>query len=254
MMPDTTEEQADFPVQRILREVDQWNLPARRASNSRSAGPLPPMSPAPTPKMSAGGRPKIIPKSTTWCRCSRKLPTGRSWIVSRPQPPSFRCLACVLLASLARAPASPCGRSPWIYVTLLGSPLMRNGISVESPDFSVVTDAGVKRGTGNRHALRANALAFSGPLLTKVNIKNVYANANLSPSAMPKSFRHIGAPAERKAGTACRVGFRSVSYPGETASSNALTRPPRTPWSVVFYEYAHQLINWVLTARVVTVV
>lgn len=26
MMPDTTEEQADHPVQRILREVDQWNL------------------------------------------------------------------------------------------------------------------------------------------------------------------------------------------------------------------------------------
>ena len=26
MMPDTTEEQADSPVQRILREVDQWNL------------------------------------------------------------------------------------------------------------------------------------------------------------------------------------------------------------------------------------
>jgi diguanylate cyclase (GGDEF)-like protein len=26
MMPDTTEEQADFPVQRLLREADQWNL------------------------------------------------------------------------------------------------------------------------------------------------------------------------------------------------------------------------------------
>jgi diguanylate cyclase (GGDEF)-like protein len=30
MMPDTTEEQADFPVQRILREVDQWNLASKR--------------------------------------------------------------------------------------------------------------------------------------------------------------------------------------------------------------------------------
>ncbi len=26
MMPDTTEEQADFPVQRLLREMEQWNL------------------------------------------------------------------------------------------------------------------------------------------------------------------------------------------------------------------------------------
>jgi diguanylate cyclase (GGDEF)-like protein len=30
MLPDTTEEQADFPVQRILREVDQWNLASKR--------------------------------------------------------------------------------------------------------------------------------------------------------------------------------------------------------------------------------
>lgn len=30
MMPDTTEEQADFPVQRILREVDQWNLSSKK--------------------------------------------------------------------------------------------------------------------------------------------------------------------------------------------------------------------------------
>jgi diguanylate cyclase (GGDEF)-like protein len=30
MMPDTTEEQADFPVQRILREVDQWNLGSKK--------------------------------------------------------------------------------------------------------------------------------------------------------------------------------------------------------------------------------
>jgi diguanylate cyclase (GGDEF)-like protein len=30
MMPDTTEEQADFPMQRILREVDQWNLASKK--------------------------------------------------------------------------------------------------------------------------------------------------------------------------------------------------------------------------------
>jgi diguanylate cyclase (GGDEF)-like protein len=30
IMPDTTEEQADFPVQRILREVDQWNLASKK--------------------------------------------------------------------------------------------------------------------------------------------------------------------------------------------------------------------------------
>jgi diguanylate cyclase (GGDEF)-like protein len=30
MMPDTTEEQADSPVQRILREVDQWNLASKK--------------------------------------------------------------------------------------------------------------------------------------------------------------------------------------------------------------------------------
>jgi diguanylate cyclase (GGDEF)-like protein len=30
MMPDTTEEQADCPVQRILREVDQWNLASKK--------------------------------------------------------------------------------------------------------------------------------------------------------------------------------------------------------------------------------
>ena len=30
MLPDTTEEQADFPVQRILREVDQWNLASKK--------------------------------------------------------------------------------------------------------------------------------------------------------------------------------------------------------------------------------
>lgn len=30
LLPDTTEEQADFPVQRILREVDQWNLASKK--------------------------------------------------------------------------------------------------------------------------------------------------------------------------------------------------------------------------------
>ena len=30
MMPDTTEEQADNPVQRILKEVDQWNLSSKK--------------------------------------------------------------------------------------------------------------------------------------------------------------------------------------------------------------------------------
>lgn len=30
MMPDTTEQQADFPVHRLLREVDQWNLGSKK--------------------------------------------------------------------------------------------------------------------------------------------------------------------------------------------------------------------------------
>ena len=30
MMPDTSEEQADFPVHRLLREVDQWNLGSKK--------------------------------------------------------------------------------------------------------------------------------------------------------------------------------------------------------------------------------
>jgi diguanylate cyclase (GGDEF)-like protein len=30
MMPDTAEEQADFPVHRLLREVDQWNLGSKK--------------------------------------------------------------------------------------------------------------------------------------------------------------------------------------------------------------------------------
>jgi PleD family two-component response regulator len=30
MMPDTTEEQASAPVQRLLKEVDQWNLSSKK--------------------------------------------------------------------------------------------------------------------------------------------------------------------------------------------------------------------------------
>jgi len=30
MLPDTTEEQADHPVHRLLREVDQWNLASKK--------------------------------------------------------------------------------------------------------------------------------------------------------------------------------------------------------------------------------
>jgi diguanylate cyclase (GGDEF)-like protein len=30
LMPDTSEEQADFPVQRLLRAVDHWNLSGKR--------------------------------------------------------------------------------------------------------------------------------------------------------------------------------------------------------------------------------
>ncbi|HMJ20369.1 MAG TPA: GGDEF domain-containing protein [Terriglobales bacterium] len=30
MLPDTTEEQADYPVNRLLREVDQWNLASKK--------------------------------------------------------------------------------------------------------------------------------------------------------------------------------------------------------------------------------
>ncbi|MGA9799580.1 MAG: tetratricopeptide repeat protein [Terriglobales bacterium] len=115
-------------------------------------------------------------------------------------------------------------------------------IEVQSPHFSVVTDAGEKR--GRETAMRFEQMrAVFGMLMTK-------AKVNLPVPLQIVAFRNRKELAQfAPLWNGKPVTVAGLFQGGEDRSFIMLDMSTENPWSVVFHEYAHQLMNGVLTAQ-----
>ena len=148
---------------------------------------------------------------------------------------SIRCkrfrsaLFCLLAVSLA--------------VTFCGAPVAFAGepqwVEVRSPNFSVVTDAGEKR--GREVAMRFEQMrAVFGALLTRVNV-NIPIPLQIVAFRNTKELRQV-APLFHGKPTQLAGLFQG----GSDRSFIMLDMSVENPWVVVFHEYAHQLMNGTL--------
>jgi tetratricopeptide (TPR) repeat protein len=116
-------------------------------------------------------------------------------------------------------------------------------IEIHSPHFSVVTDAGEKRGRETARRFEQMRVVF-GALMTK-------ANVNLPIPLQIVAFRNskeLGQFAPLWNGKP--VQLSGLFQGGEDRSFIMLDMSTENPWVVTFHEYAHQLMNGVLTAKV----
>jgi tetratricopeptide (TPR) repeat protein len=130
--------------------------------------------------------------------------------------------------------------------TFCGAPTVLAGepqwVEVRSPNFSVVTDAGEKR--GREVAMRFEQMrAVFGALMTRVNV-NIPTPLQIVAFRNTKELRQVaplfhGKPTE-VAGLFQGDGDRSFIM---------LDMSVEDPWVVVFHEYAHQLMNGTLPAK-----
>jgi hypothetical protein len=139
----------------------------------------------------------------------------------------FRLLFLLTLAQ--SVPLASAGDAQWI--------------EVKSPNFSVVTDAGERR--GRETAMRFEQMrAVFGALMTKANM-NLPVPLQIVAFRNSKEFRQFvplwnGKP----------VQVAGLFQGGQDRCFIMLDMSTENPWAVVFHEYAHQLMNAVLTARV----
>jgi hypothetical protein len=141
---------------------------------------------------------------------------------------SFYCLpAFVLLVSVCCAPTIFAGEPPWV--------------EVRSPNFSVVTDTGEKR--GREVAMRFEQMrGVFATLMTKANV-NIPIPLQIVAFRNTKELRQVaplfhGKPTE----------LAGLFQGGGDRSFIMLDMSVENPWAVVFHEYAHQLLNGTLSA------
>ncbi len=133
-----------------------------------------------------------------------------------------------------------------ILVVLTASTLVRADgpawVAVRSPNFSVVTDAGEKR--GREVALRFEQMrsVFSA-LMTKANV-NIPIPLQIVAFRNSKELRQF-APLFHGKPTEVAGLFQG----GEDRSFIMLDMSVENPYSVVFHEYAHQLMNGMLKSQ-----
>ena len=122
-------------------------------------------------------------------------------------------------------------------------PAIPSGLKFSLRTFSVVTDAGERR--GRETAMRFEQMrAVFGALMTK-------ANVNLPIPLQIVAFRNTKELAQfAPLWNGKPVQLAGLFQSGEDRSFIMLDMSTENPWSVVFHEYAHQLMNGVLTARV----
>jgi tetratricopeptide (TPR) repeat protein len=131
-------------------------------------------------------------------------------------------LGAVLLVSLCCAPAVLAGDPQWV--------------EVRSPNFSVVTDAGERR--GREVAMRFEQMrGVFGALMTKANV-NLSVPLQIVAFRSTKEMRQVaplfnGKPTE----------LAGLFQGGDDRGFIMLDMSVENPWSVVFHEYAHQLMN-----------
>src|SRR6266566_2500084 len=115
-------------------------------------------------------------------------------------------------------------------------------IEVRSPHFSVVTDAGEKR--GREAAIKFEEMrAVFGALLTKAKV-NLPVPLQIIAFRNTKEFRQF-APLWHGKPTQLAGLFQA----GPDRSFILLDMSVEDPWTVVFHEYAHQLLNGNITAE-----
>lgn len=146
-----------------------------------------------------------------------------------PRPRWSVRLSFLLALALGAVPVASAGSSQWI--------------EIESPHFSVVTDAGEKR--GRETAMRFEQMrAVFGALMTKANV-NLPIPLQIVAFRNAKEFSQFSPLWNGKP-----VQLIGLFQGGEDRSFIMLDMSTQNPWSVVFHEYAHQLMNGVLTHRV----
>ncbi|MFZ1010338.1 MAG: tetratricopeptide repeat protein [Candidatus Sulfotelmatobacter sp.] len=133
----------------------------------------------------------------------------------------FRCLLAFVFLLSCRSPVFA-GEPQWV--------------EVRSPNFSVVTDAGEKR--GREVAMRFEQMrAVFGALMTKANV-NLPVPLQIVAFRNTKEMRQV-APLFNGKPTQVAGLFQG----GEDRSFIMLDMSLENPWVVVFHEYAHQLMN-----------
>ena len=109
-------------------------------------------------------------------------------------------------------------------------------VEVRSPNFSVVTDAGEKR--GREVAMRFEQMrGVFGALMTKANV-NLPVPLQIVAFRNTKEMRQV-APLFNGKPTQLAGLFQG----GSDRSFIMLDMSVENPWVVVFHEYAHQLMN-----------
>ena len=139
-------------------------------------------------------------------------------------------------------------RSNFLLALTLSAAPMASGsdsqwIEIQSPHFSVVTDAGEKR--GRETAMRFEQMrAVFGALMTKANV-NLPIPLQIVAFRNSKEIEQFAPLWNGKP-----VQLAGLFQGGEDRSFIMLDMSTENPWVVVFHEYAHQLMNGVLTAKV----
>jgi tetratricopeptide (TPR) repeat protein len=109
-------------------------------------------------------------------------------------------------------------------------------VEIHSPHFSVVTDAGEKR--GREVAMRFEQMrAVFGALMTQVNV-NLPVPLQIVAFRNTKELRQVAPLFNGKP-----VELAGLFQQGEDRSFIMLDMSVENPWQVVFHEYAHQLLN-----------
>lgn len=116
-------------------------------------------------------------------------------------------------------------------------------IEIQSPHFSVVTDAGEKR--GREVAMRFEQMrAVFGALMVKANV-NIPVPLQIVAFRNSKELRQMAPLWNGKP-----VQVAGLFQAGQDRSFIMLDMSVENPWTVVFHEYAHQLLNGSLAAVV----
>jgi Flp pilus assembly protein TadD len=115
-------------------------------------------------------------------------------------------------------------------------------VEIRSPNFSVITDAGDKRGRDVALHFEQMRSVF-GTLMTKAHV-NLPVPLQIVAFRNSKEMRQV-APVFNGKPTELAGLFQG----GEDRSFIMLDMSVENPWSVVFHEYAHQLMNGNLSVR-----
>jgi len=135
---------------------------------------------------------------------------------------------CLFFAVVSVVPAAQADGPQWV--------------EVRSPHFSVATDAGEKR--GREVAMRFEQMrAVFSTLMTKANV-NLPVPLQIVAFRNTKEFK-LFAPLWQGKPTQLSGLFQG----GQDRSFIMLDMSVENPWSVVFHEYAHQLMNGILTEQ-----